>query len=479
LLILLLPLCLSAQEENAGVAKEGTKYVSLKIKSLDKYNSRIERQQHILIKKLKKKEDHYAKKLKSTDSLAYTKYQKQSLSFDSISKVSKSDTGSTAEKFAQKKNGTIDSLRGIQSFVQSKSGVSANTPAVPNSNAELSQLKGKLNFRTYINQLITQHTNELKNLGSQSNVPGLTGIQKQIFYAKGRMKAFKDIEEEPTKAEDEAMDYLQGTSGFDKAMKSATGGGTGSMESLSASGADAAQMEKMGYQTKQQLQGSLQQKFGGSIGSISKQMSGELSQWKEKQNDISSLKETKQSLKNLKNTEKPAFKVNPMRELPFWKRIEKQYSWQTARPSADGTQPAAIKPSASVGFKHSPKLTYGLGIGTSFGLGQSWQNIHFSFQGIGFKSFTTWEWQYGIGLYTGYERMYKNFLFKQSTPTAATDAPTVHNTANYNESLLFGLTKKYHINSKYNGSIEVLYDIWWQQKGLQSPIVLRFTTTTK
>ncbi len=110
------------------MVKDGTHYVDLKLKALDKYNSRIEKQQDRLLKKLKKQENRLAHKLKKTDSLAYARYRQQTLSFDSIGKISKSDTGSTAEKFSKRKNLSIDSLRGIQSFVQQKSRQAVNVP---------------------------------------------------------------------------------------------------------------------------------------------------------------------------------------------------------------------------------------------------------------------------------------------------------------------------------------------------------------
>ena len=459
----------------------GTRYVDFKIKKLYKFNSRIEHQQDKLLKKLKKKEKHFEHKIKNTDSLAYARFKKQPLSYDSISKVSKTDTGTNAAKFSKKKNGTIDSLKGVESFVQNKSGLASNAPDAQGKTTELNSMQGKLNFRNYITQLITERTNNLKNLqGSEGNVPGLKGIQKQVFYGKAKMKAFKAMEEDPSKVEDKAMEYLQGTDGFDKSMKNATQGGGESMQSVAASGGDASQLEKMGYQTRQQVQGNLMQKFGGNLGNVSKQISSQVTQFQQMQKELSSAKETKQSLTKVTNTEKPAFKVNPMRGLPFRKRIEKQYSWQTPRPSADGTQPAIVTPSVMFGFKHTPKLMYGLGAASSFGLGQSWQNVHLSFQGIGLRSFTTWKWQYGIGAYAGYERMYKQFVFTNNAQNTATDVPNnPHSTSDYNESLLVGLTKSYKMNSKYNGAIQVLYDIWWEQKGLKNPIVLRFATMTK
>ncbi len=168
-----------------------------------------------------------------------------------------------------------------------------------------------------------------------------------------------------------------------------------------------------------------------------------------------------------------------MRGLPFIKRIEKQYNWQTSRATADGKQPALLEASAMAGFRHTPRLTYGAGLAYAEGLGQSWQHIKLTFQGVGYRTFATWQWQYGIGAYAGYERMYKKAAFIKEQPPDSDLRPTPHSSARYTESILAGLTKSYNINAKYKGAIQVLYDIWWQQKGLRSPIVLRFVTVKK
>ena len=480
LTLLINPFCINAQEENSTVVTHGNRYISLKVKSIDKYNSRIEHQQKHLLNKLKRKETHFAHKLKNSDSLAYARYKLQSSpSYDSISKLSKSDTGITAASFSKQKNTSVDSLRGVQSFVQSKSGLSTNAPQAQGTNSDLNSLQGKMNFHNYINQLITQRTNNLKNLaGSESNVPGLKGIEKQVFYGKSKMSVYKEMEEDPTKAEDKAMEYLQGTSSFDKYMKNAIQGEAGSMQALAADGAGASELESMGYQTKRQMQKNLQQQFGNNLGAVALQMSSQVNDFQKNVTGVTdNIKESKQSLTSIKHIDKPSFSVNPMRGLPFWKRIEKQYNWQTTRASTNGKQPAIIEPSAMFGFKHTPKLTYGIGAATDIGLGQSWQNIHLSFQGIGLRSFVSWEWQYGLGAYAGYERMYNKFVFTKKVQTQSADVPiNAHSTTSYNESVLLGVTKKYCINNKYNGQIQLLYDIWWQEKGLRSPIILRFAT---
>ena len=461
------------QEENAPVVVQGNRYVDFKIKKLAKYNSRLESQQKHILNQLQKKEKRFASKLKRKDSLSYVRYQQQSLSYDSIKTLSESDTGHNLALVANTKNKSIDSLKKIQSFIESKSGTEGiNT----NKTAELDRLKGQLNYKNRIGELLTKRTQFLKSLAPDGvHLPGLKGIEKQVFYSKGKMKVFKDMEEEPTLAEDKAMEYLQGSAGFDKYMSS-TGGGQSVMQSVL--GKDAKQLEQMGYQTKQQMQKSMEGKFGSNLGDVSKQMGGSMAQWQEQQKKIGELKQTRQALKQVGSIDKPSFKVNPMRGLPFFKRLERQYSWQTSR-AANAAKPALFEASAMLGFKHTPRLTYGVGLAYTEGLGQDWQHIHLSFQGIGYRTFGKWEWQYGIGVYVGYERVYKSRAFYADKPQETEGIATRHNTQKYTESVLIGLSKKYNINTKYNGAIQVLYDIWWQQKGLRSPIVLRFVTVKK
>ena len=189
--------------------------------------------------------------------------------------------------------------------------------------------------------------------------------------------------------------------------------------------------------------------------------------------------QVKQTAQQVKNTQRPSFKVNPMRGTPFRQRIEKGYNFQTTRSTTDG-KPAMLQLAATAGFKWSPKLQTGIGLATSFGLGQDWSHIHFSFEGFGGRVFAEWKWIYGIGVYADYERTYKQFAFtnnKENTEPAL--MPSTHNTATWNESVLLGLTKSYKINNKWNGAIQVLYDVWWREKGIRSPLVLRFATMSR
>jgi len=483
--LLINPFEAKGQEENTIAAAQGKHYLDLRIRSIDKYNSRVKHQQEKMLKKLVKKEKRYADKLKNTDSLAYAKYRQKRPTYDSINKLVNADSTTIATK-SSKRNKLIDSLKGIESFVEKKSDKQNLSSAEEQKyTTKLNQEKSKLNFHTYLTELIVKHTNDLKNISNQAGVPGFKDIDKQVFYGKAKINVYKDIEEEPTKAEDKALEYMEGTEGFSSSMNNAANSEGGkSMQSFTGNEGNTAisELEKNGFQTKQKLQNSLMGKFGKNLGPLTSNIGKQITEYQNKEkdikNDLDLAKQTKRSVAHLGNTDKPSFKVNPMRELPFWKRIQKQYNWQVTR-AVIGGQPALLEGSVMAGFKHTPKLTYGVGIASSVGLGQNWNSIHFSFQGIGYRAYTTWEWQYGIGTYVGYERMYKQAAFVNTKENTLTTNETQHNSNSYSESALIGLTKKYNINCKWSGQLQVLYDIWWQQKGLNSPIIFRFATMKK
>jgi hypothetical protein len=457
-----------SQQEGDEVLARGKKYLDFNIRSLDRYNRRVSRQQEKLLNKLKRKEKVYAVKLKRKDSASFVRYQQQSLSFDSISRINKS----SASIHRIRSGSNVDSLVAIQKFLDEKAPFSTKL----NSNVytdKLGTLKSDQQYNSYIGELINQRFTNLKNINANAKtISGFKSIDKQVFYAKEKIKVFKQINDEPSKVEEQALEILQGQQGFDKWMDQASG------RKMPSGSLGASELEKMGYQTKRQIKEQLQQKLGSNLGGIQQSMGKQISDYQDRLKDVKAatgtLKQSKQSLRQLKNTNKPSFNINPMRAMPFSKRIEKQWNFQTNRATVDGN-PAMLQLSAMAGFKHTPKLIYGAGIATSIGLGRNWNNIKFSFEGLGVRTFAEWQWLYGIGAYAGYERMFKLAAFINAYETIPQQKENTHSTSTYNESILIGLTKRYRINDRMKGSIQVLYDIWYKDKGLRTPIQLRFT----
>ncbi len=477
ILCLLYATTTKAQEEVSDIYQPAKRYIDINLRSQEKYNKQVANRQQKLLKKLVKREQRYARKLKRNDSAGYATYIAAPVGYDSINKLAATKPSSGLQ-LPSTKHTVADTLQNIQQFVTAKTQNNSNLVPFDGYDAKINNLQTDSRHNTNIGNLITQRTNTLKNIQAQNKgkVGGFTGIDKRVFYTKQKIKAFKSISEEPSKAEEAAYEILQGHAGFEEQLASMNNQG---MQSLAAKGASASELEKMGYQTKKQMQAQMQQKFGNNLSGVQQQMSSQITDYQEKIKDgkgaIVAIKETKQTAKQIRHIDKPTFKVNPMRGMPLRQRIEQQYNWQMTRASIDG-KPAMFQLAATAGFKHSPKLTYGAGISTSIGLGRNWNNIRFSFEGIGIRTFAEWQIIYGIGAYAGYERMYKRAAFITDTPIPVYDRKeNEHNTKQYAEAVLIGLTKRYRINEKLNGSLHVLYDIWWKEKGLNSPIQTRLS----
>jgi hypothetical protein len=494
--LLLAPFLSLAQEEEATVY-QGKKYIDIRLRAVEKFNKKVEQQQKKLLARLEKKEKKFIKNLKKKDSAAHARIAQDQRSFKSIRKKAKPDSSALYGSTAKKANGTMDSLKKVKNFIQDKKkkleenahvvgeGKGGASPS-DDYEAKIAEQKAKLNYRKYIGEQINQRTALIKQIKSslKGKVKGFAGIDKHVFYSNAKVASYKKIMDDPSLAEDKAFEFLQGQEGFDKYLQDGDGSALNGMSG--------SQLEKMGYQTKQQLTANLNKKFGGSLGGIQQSVSKQVQQFNDKTKKLSdaknkvnkakqaknSAKHAKQSAKNLKSSariDKPTFKVNPMRGKPLSQRIEKQINWQTTRATIDG-KPAVFQFSLMAGFRQTQKLTYGIGVAPAIGLGNGWNDIHFTFQGIGFRTYITWQWQYGIGAYAGYERLYNRAAFLD-TKEISKLPPKPHNQKEFSESMLIGLTKQYHVSDKWSGGIQVLYDIWWKDKGLRSPIQLRFTTS--
>ena len=472
------------------------KYVTLKVHALDKYSKRIDRQQQRLLFKLKNKEKKFQSRLaNSKDSLLAKSLNQSVVSFDSISQLIGSESlAAQRSSISSRSHKVIDTLKAIQCYAQRQlRGISSSLP-VANQTEKLQSLQQRLAWQEHMNDLIDQRSKQLQGIAQQKGgkLAQFTPIQKTLYYAKSRMTAYKRMADDPSLAEEKALEYLEGTEGFSQALQNAGGASSGSSMQSAKTVED---LERMGFQTKRQVNAGLKEKFGEGTGAMQQSMAGQVSDWQESlqkpladvkkaQKDISGAKtEIASTASNLKGTRQGArqgarlsFKPNPMRGLPLTKRLEKTYSWNVRRADASTRTPASLEGAAMIGFKHTPKLSYGIGLAVVLGLGKDWNNIHLSMEGIGLRSYAAWQWQWGIGGYAGYERLHKKALFQSGEETISPLYPQKHSTEKYNESVLLGLTKSYRINSKWNGAVQVLYDVWWKDKNLNNPIIIRFIT---
>jgi hypothetical protein len=497
LMITVTGLSANAQQEAAENSEQAATYLDSRTSALDKYLSRSEGIQQRLLRRLKRKEAKLMKKLAAKDSVLFQRYQELPLTYDSIATLSK-DTVAQQKKTGRR-NATIDSLKGIQQFIQKQSSKLNATGNLAGTNlpggdhaSKLNELQSRLNAEQQVKDLIQQRSNALEQLTGRKNIAGLKSIQKDVYYAREKMKAWKELADDPDEAEEKAMEYLQGVEGFDSYIntnKSAFGG--------LGNNASASDLQNMGYQTKGQVNKMLQEKFGNNLQAVQQSMGEQVQQFSEKLNGVTDkvkeaknavteakqrVAEAKAAKDKLKHIEKPTFTKNPERGKPFWQRLETQYNFQTTRAIPDGLRPAMVELGASVAFKHTPKLSYGIGLAASAGLGQDWQHIRLSYEGLSARVYADWLLLYGFSAQAGYERIFRpgNRLYLQeNTPTNNPQPQRDDNAlkqafSGQQQSAYVGIMKRYRINSKWSGTFLVGYNLLWQENDLRTPFMIRF-----
>jgi hypothetical protein len=488
---------LHAQENEAVEnSEQAASYLDSRTSALDKYLKRSEGIQQRLLRRLKKKEAKMLKKLGARDSVLFQRYQELPITFDSIADLSK-DTEALQKKTG-KSNGTIDTLKGIQQFIQKQNSKlnaagklsSTNLPG-GDYTSKITELQSRLNAEQQVRDLIQQRSNALEQLTGGKNIAGLQNIQKDVYYAREKIKAWKTLADDPDEAEEKAMEYLQGVEGFDSYLntnKNAFGG--------LGNNASASDLQNMGYQTKGQVNKMLQEKFGNNLQAVQQSMGEQVQQFSEKLNGVTdkvkearnavsearqSVAEAKVARDKLKHIEKPTFTKNPERGKPFWQRLETGYNFQTTRATSDGQRPAMVELGASLAFKHTPKLSYGIGLASSIGLGQDWQHIRLSYEGVSARVYADWLLLYGFSAQASYERIFRpvNRLYlEENIPTHDPKPGQNFNVlkqafGGQQQAAYIGIMKRYRINSNWSGTFLVGYNVLWKENNIRSPFMIR------
>lgn len=443
-------------------------YISSRTRSVEKYLRRSDRIRQRLLRKLARTE-----RRASGDSLS-----SRGPSFDSIAKLSR-DTAAL-NSLPGNKHKLIDSLEKIRGFITSRSDKADAFPAGA-SPERLHDLRRQINSGEQADRLINDRS---KALAGAVNTAALSKLQRKIALAQQKARYWQALSEDPDEAEAKAWEYLQGTEGFDKYLRqdeAAPYGGLGN-------DATAADLERLGYQTKRQVSAGLQQQFGNQAGQVAGNMGQQIQDYRQQfgsaKESVSKLKEQagaakqalshgRQDIPGLRRQAGGAGK-NPFNGIPFWKRWKLSYDFQTTRATADGLRPAMLTPGAGAVFNHTPKWSYGIALSAGMGMGKDWQHLRLSYEGLAARVYADCKLWYGFSLQAGYEkslrpsgRSYIAELEKGGDARMVETALGVLQDAAY-----AGIMKRYRINKRWSGTMLIGYNFLWQQSGLRSPFVL-------
>ena len=317
-------------------------------------------------------------------------------------------------------------------------------------------MKGKLSATDDIRQYIKDRKQLLKDVLNENGLgKHLKKFSKEGYYYAKQVQEYKEAWKDPAKMERKLLDLLNKLPAFKRFAQEnsqivglfGVPSGYGTTQPLAGLQTRAAvnaqirtQMAAGGPNAAQTIQQNLQQ------------AQGQLNQLKDKLNKLGG---------NSSSVDIPDFVPNSQRTKSFWQRIEIKTDLQTNRGSRFLPNTADI--AAGFAFKIDDKKQIGSQLVYKAGLGNGFNNIKLTHQGIGYRFYTDLKLKGSFWISAGYENNYfatfKNFR-------------ELEGVSNWQTSALAGLSKKWKLKKK-SGEMKILYDFLWNQKPGGQRIVWR------
>lgn len=157
-------------------------------------------------------------------------------------------------------------------------------------------------------------------------------------------------------------------------------------------------------------------------------------------------------------------KVNSQRVKTLKQRIEVGYNIQSQR--SQYYFPATSDLGLSLGDKLSAKSTMGIGASYKVGLGNGWNDIKISHQGVSLRSFYDLQFKGSMFFSGGYEMNYRSIIHS---------VDILKDKNSWQKSGLIGVGKQYKLRGKMKGDIKILWDfLSYNQVPRTQSIIWRF-----
>ena len=327
--------------------------------------------------------------------------------------------------------------------------------------ASISRASSKLERLKGVQDDIKKHQETLKNYGVTTPALSdkLKGIDKSCYYYTQGMNGFQDLYTNPSKGIESSL--LKNLS-FNKDFKLFNTQLTTSQLPFSASSLSSLSggtPDMSGYQTKAQVQAMLPQNAQGVSADGKAELISNMQKGLEAFNE---LRDTKPELPRFKD--KPTFKTNPYKGLPFRMRLVPAFTFQPETKTAK--TPIIINVGATLGFKLSRRFTPMLGASTKIGLGEDIRHLSFSYQGIVAKAGVDTKLCYGFSFQCWYEETWRPYPAYIVNEDKSVNQPQ--------PSLIAGICNTYKISKKVKGTFMIGYDFFYNKHiPTTSPWVIR------
>ncbi len=418
------------------------------------FEKQIDKRTQKALSRLMKQEQAMQKKLAKIDSLAAKNIFTKSIdSLGSLKAKLKSKTAKLEKLAGGQYFGYLDTLQNSLGFLKESKELLGKAKGVQdklgNSMKSVKELQAKLQQAEQIKNYIRERRQLLKS--QLANYEGLTKdlkkINKEAYYYAQQLNEYKEAFRDTKKAEAKAMELLQKVPAYKDFI--ARNSQLASLFNLRTGGSgENLEQSLAGLQTRAQVEQLIQQRIGSggpnARQAISQQMEAARSQFEE----------LKKNFPDLDNAaDMPDFKPKELKTKSFMQRLEFGTNVQFQR--SNQYFPTTGDFAGQVGYKFSKNGIVGVGASYKLGMGTGFDNIRFSHQGVGFRSFGDYKLKGTFFVNGGFEYNY-NSAFN-------TSIPLLHDTG-WTRSALLGISKKYKINNKLKGNMILLYDFLANQQ---------------
>ncbi|MBS0027280.1 hypothetical protein ACTJJ0_12505 [Chitinophaga sp. 22321] len=301
-------------------------------------------------------------------------------------------------------------------------------------------LKDKLEYAEQIKAFIRERKKQLTDQLSQYTgfSKEVQGLKKEAYYYSAQLREYKEVLKDQKKAEQKAMELLRKIPAFNDFMaKNSMLAGLFNIQSGSELQA--------GLQTRTQVEQMIEGRVGSGPNAtalVNQQMDAAKSKFDELKKKFPALSDA---------GEMPGFKPKEMKSKSLLQRLEFGSNIQFQR--SNQFFPTTSDLAGQVAYKFHKNGSVGIGLSYKLGLGTGFNNIRFSSQGMGLRSFVDWKLKGTFFLNGGYEQNYQ---------PEYTGIP-IRIGQQWTQSGLLGISKKYKINSKLKGNVMVLFDFLYNQ----------------
>jgi hypothetical protein len=363
----------------------------------------------------------------------------------------------------------VDSLQGALGFLTKNPSLVNANPALQakmqSALAQLQQLQAKLQAADAIKQYIQNRKAQIQQaLSSYTHLPSgisnaFQGYKQQAYYYSDQVREYRAMLNDPDKMMQTALVLLNKLPAFSSFMQK-----NSFLAGLFGVPANYGTEQGMvGLQTRDQVMAMMKSQIGqgGSSGASAIQQSLQTAH-----QDISNLQNKLSSLgAGSGGMDMPDFHPNNQKKKTFLRRLELGINFQTAQTT--NYYPTTSDLGLSLGYKLNESNVIGVGASYKLGLGNGFQHIAFSSQGVGLRSFIQVKVKKSWGLAGGFEYNYQQpFRSYQD----------IRNLSSWTRSGLIGVTKTVSMKSTVfkKTQVQLLWDfLSYSQVPRTAPVLFR------